>query len=73
MVCTVLYLGEPPSELPLLLIRAMMSDVDIDGNDDNDKDATDDDDDYLRRTARQVRTRKKVREETVISSLCCTW
>ena len=69
MVCTVLYLGEPPSELPLLLIRAMMSDVDIDGNDDNDKD----DDDYLRRTARQVRTRKKVREETVISSLCCTW
>ena len=28
---------------------------------------------YLRRTARHVRTRKNVREETVINNLCCTW
>ena len=50
-------------------------DSDDDNNDTNydDNYDSDNDDDYLRSTARQVRTRKKVREETVMSSLCCTW
>ena len=61
--------GQRSLQLSSLKLASGDDDDDGDGDDDDD----DDDNDYLRSTARQVRTRKKVREATVMSSLCCTW